>query len=109
MIAFISLLSFDLDLDHDLESVHSAEKHHFHRQPLSHADQKFEEFPDYASGGIVIASVDEALRDLAYMVGYHNNRCNQAVADDRLPPKGDSSESSHPHEVGKLSGAKAEK
>lgn len=109
MIAFISLLSFDLDLDQDLESVHSAEKHHFHHQPLSHADRKFEEFPDYTSGGIVMASVDEALYDLAYIVGYHNNRCNQAVADDRLPPKGESSESSHPHEVGKLSGAKAEK
>lgn len=80
----------------------------FHHQPLSHADRKFEEFPDFARGGIVVASVDDALHDLAYMAGYRNNRFDRDIADDGLPPKGPC-ESCHPHEIEKLTGTKVER
>lgn len=53
-----------------------------------YAERHFDKFPDYASGGIIMASVDEVLHDFVKLVGYHNERCNQPVTDDRLAPKG---------------------
>lgn len=69
-------------------------KTHFHRHRLCCSDRKCEDLPDYASEGIVMASVDEVLHDLAYLVGYHSNRHSQAAAGDRLPPEGESTETS---------------
>lgn len=71
----------------------SAEGNHFHCRRLSCADRKFEGH-DYASEGIIVASVEEVLHDLAYLVGYHSNRHDRAAADDGPAPQGQSSESS---------------
>ncbi|KAM3621562.1 uncharacterized protein V6R79_012819 [Siganus canaliculatus] len=58
-----------------------------YRHTVLLTDHNLDKFPAYASGGIVVASSNEVLHNFPQLVGYHDNRSNEPITDNTVPPK----------------------
>ncbi|KAF7656332.1 hypothetical protein LDENG_00042900 [Lucifuga dentata] len=61
-----------------------------YRHTIFLTELRFQIFPKYSTGGIVVANIEEILHNFTGLVGYHDVKYKQPIKDDLLAPKGQS-------------------
>ncbi|XP_056243599.1 protein TASOR isoform X1 [Seriola aureovittata] len=66
-----------------------------YRHTIFLTEHRFETFPAYSNGGIIVAGIEDILHSFTRLVGYHHIKDKQPIMDDLLATKGLSRQLSH--------------